>query len=57
MPDYKEMYFKMFRASEQAINILIAAQQECEENYISSPDPKFQMIQLPSEDKKGVDEE
>jgi hypothetical protein len=24
MPDYKEMYLKMFRASEQAINILIA---------------------------------
>ena len=38
MPDYKEMYFKMVRASEQAINILIKAQQECEEMYISGPE-------------------
>lgn len=35
MPDYKEMYLNMVRASEKAINILIAAQQECEEIYIS----------------------
>lgn len=38
MPDYKEMYLKMFRTSEQAVNILVAAQQECEEHYISLPD-------------------
>ncbi len=57
MPDYKEMYLKIFRASEQAVSILIAAQQECEEHYISSSDPEFQVIQLPSENKKGVDEE
>jgi len=25
MPDYKEMYLKLFRASEQAINTLIQA--------------------------------
>ncbi len=35
-PDYKELYFKLFRASEQAIRLLIAAQQECEELYLSS---------------------
>ena len=34
-PDYKEMYFKMVRASEDVINILIEAQRECEELYIS----------------------
>ena len=33
--EYKEMYLKMFRASEEAVNILIAAQRECEEMYIS----------------------
>lgn len=38
MPDYKEMYRKMVIASEAAINILIAAQRECEELYINSPD-------------------
>lgn len=35
MPDYKEMYLKMVRASERAINILIEAQRECEEMYLS----------------------
>ena len=38
MPDYKEMYLKLFRASEEAVNILIAAQRECEELYISEND-------------------
>lgn len=36
MPDYREMYLKMMRASEAAMRILIKAQQECEELYISS---------------------
>lgn len=31
---YKEMYLKMVRASEEALNILIKAQQECENIYI-----------------------
>ena len=38
MPDYKEMYLKMVRASERAINVLIQAQQECEEMYLSEPE-------------------
>ena len=38
MPDYKKMYLKMVRASERAINILIEAQQECEEMYLSGPE-------------------
>ena len=57
MANYKEMYLKMFRASEQAVNILIAAQRECEELYISSPEPELHIIELPTENKKGVDEE
>ena len=39
--DYKEMYLKMMRASEAAIRILVKAQQECEEMYISQPEPKL----------------
>ena len=35
MPNYQEMYLKMVRASERAINILIEAQRECEEMYLS----------------------
>ena len=33
MADYMELYLKMFRASEKAINILMEAQRECEELY------------------------
>lgn len=47
MPDYKEMYLKIFRASEEAINILIAAQRECEEYYIDYPEPKLTVIPMP----------
>ena len=32
--DYKEMYLKMMRETEKAIDILIKAQRECEEMYI-----------------------
>ncbi len=38
--DYKEMYLKMVRASEQAIRILIEAQQECEEMYLNAAEPQ-----------------
>ena len=38
MPDYKEMYLTMVRATERAINILIEAQQKCEEMYVGSSD-------------------
>lgn len=54
MPDYKEMYLTMVRAAEGAINILtevektakilIAAQQNCEELYINSPEPVLQLL-------------
>ena len=36
MADYKEMYLKMVRASEEAMRILIAAQQACEELYLAA---------------------
>ena len=39
MPDYKEMYLKMMRATERAMNVLIEAQQECEEMYLSGGRP------------------
>lgn len=57
MPDYKEMYLKIFRASEQAVNILITAQRECEELTISLLESEVRTISLLREDKKGVDEE
>lgn len=38
MPNYEEMYFKILRASEDAISLLIRAQRECEELYMSAPE-------------------
>ncbi|HIQ68939.1 MAG TPA: hypothetical protein IAA67_01190 [Candidatus Avoscillospira stercorigallinarum] len=35
MPDYQALYFSMFHACEQAISLLIAAQQQCEELYLA----------------------
>ena len=43
-PDYKEMYLKMVRASEDAINILIEAQRECEEMYIKAGDDSERLV-------------
>lgn len=50
MPDYKEMYLTLFWASEEAINLLIAAQRTCEELYISQSEPKLTV--LPLEEQK-----
>ena len=41
MVDYKELYLNLFRATEGAIRILIAAQQECEELYLSAPETEI----------------
>ena len=35
-PDYKELYYKLFRATEDAIQLLIRAQEECEELYLAA---------------------
>ena len=34
--NYKEMYLKMVRATEDAMRLLIEAQRECEEMYIEA---------------------
>lgn len=34
MPDYQELYQMLFRATETAIEVLIRAQQACEEKYL-----------------------
>lgn len=44
MPDYKEMYLTLFRATEQAINTLVAAQQACEERYINGQDGEVTLL-------------
>jgi len=49
MSDYKELYLKMLRSSEEAINLLIAAQQACEELYINQPEMELKTLPSPSE--------
>ena len=56
MPDYKKMYLTMMRASNHAVNLLIAAQRECEEHYISSPEPELIILPPANETEKGADE-
>ena len=52
MVDYKELYLKMFRATEQVVNILIATQRECEELYLSSPGPELTLTPLSTENSE-----
>ena len=49
MVDYQEMYYKMNRAMEKAINILVKAQRECGEEYLRETDP-------PTEDDDGEED-
>lgn len=46
LPDYKEMYLTMVRASEDAMNILIEAQRKCEEMYISKEVPSADFLKV-----------
>ena len=39
MADYKQMYMKLMDATEKAMDILIAAQRQCEEIDIETEDP------------------
>ena len=49
--DYKEMYFKMARAAADAVELLIAAQQEREEMYINAPEPMIELVVPKKEDE------
>lgn len=53
MPDYKEMYLNLFRASNQAVELLIAAQQECEDLYCSTADSELQVLDFTSTKNKS----
>jgi len=38
MPDYRKMYFELMTKVSDAIDLLIAVQQKCEEMYIEADD-------------------
>ena len=56
MPDYAEMYKKLFRSQTKAIQILQQAQQETEELYISDEGPDLTVLQ-PQENKDNSNKE
>ncbi len=47
MPDYKEMYLHLMRETEEAIRILVKAQQDCEELYIRDDGPVLRVLPTP----------
>ena len=53
MPDYKKMYLKMMRETEKAIDILIAAQCQCEELCISAPETEITVLPVKDEEQGG----
>lgn len=44
MADYKGMYLHLARETERAVQILIAAQQKCEELYVNAPEPELLVL-------------
>lgn len=44
MPDYKEMYLTLLRATEQAVDTLIAAQLDAEALYVSEGEPDITVL-------------
>lgn len=54
MADYKELYFRLFSATEQAIRILIEAQQDCEEAVISAPETVLTVLQSQTPEREDA---
>lgn len=54
MENYKQMFRTLFQAVEQTIDILIAAQQECEELYVSSAEHQLNVIPLPEKKRTRI---
>ena len=48
MADYKEMYLHLELETEKAVRIMIKAQQECEEMYISAPEENLVILDAPT---------
>jgi len=44
------MYLKLFRATEEAVNLLIDAQRACEELYITAPEPELKVVAMSQRD-------
>lgn len=53
MPDYKKMYLTLLQASEDAINLLIKAQRECEELHLSAQEVEITVLKPPGAKETG----
>ena len=53
MPDYKKMYLMMVNATEQAMDVLIKAQQACEELYIGKTEEAAAGTAAPDSEKRS----
>ena len=51
-PDYKAMYFELFRASVQAAQLLQAAQQQAEKQLLEADLPPIRLEQTEQTDKE-----
>lgn len=47
-PDYKALYFELFRASEQAVRLLCEAQQRAEQQVMDAEPPALRLSDGPS---------
>ena len=50
MPDYKAMYFELFRASVQAAQLLQAAQQQAEQQLLDADPPPLRLEERDGEE-------
>lgn len=48
-PDYKALYFELFRASEQAVRLLCEAQQRAEQQVMDAEPPALRLSGQPSD--------
>ena len=52
MPDYKKMYFELFRANAQAAQLLQAAQQHAEQTLLEADPPPLRLEQVEQKDEE-----
>ena len=57
MPDYRKLYFDLFRATEKAIRILVEAQRAAEEEILNEEIPKISSVVELESAVGGVNEE
>jgi hypothetical protein len=48
-PDYKALYFELFRASEQAARLLWEAQQKAEQEVLRADPPPLELLEQPKD--------